>query len=204
MSLENRNTQLKLLAIHINLEQRSVIFLAEDLSATRLRYSPQGLLYELIGTPDSSDRTVDGSAAQPAPESAAVADLSPASAPKEQKEKSPTAVLPGKLQTTPQEGKPDRQGKPTAWARFLGHIEGHEGATLLSTSFHGRTREIALQLQAGDHLTAQGYLHLRRAADPEGRLSTFSVIHLLEYPGKVARDRAADPPAEHLNETSLP
>jgi hypothetical protein len=81
-------------------------------------------------------------------------------------EKNPTLVVPGRLQTKPQDGRPDRQGKPTAWAHLLGHIEGREGATLLSTSFHGRTREIALALDKGDQITAQGYIHWRRADAP--------------------------------------
>src|SRR5687768_8403605 len=56
------------------------------------------------------------------------------------KERTPTTVIPGKLQNKPVEGRPDRHGKPTAYARMLGHLEGEEGALLLSTSFHGRTR----------------------------------------------------------------
>jgi hypothetical protein len=106
-------------------------------------------------------------------------------------EKNPTLVVPGRLQTKPQDGRPDRQGKPTAWAHLLGHIEGRDGATLLSTSFHGRTREIALALDKGDQITAQGYIHWRRVDAPEDRLSTFSVIHLLSYPGKPHRDRSS-------------
>jgi hypothetical protein len=102
--------------------------------------------------------------------------------------KVPTVVLPGRLQTTPKEGRADRQQKPTAWAQLLAHLDGQDGATLLSTSFHGKAREIALTLQQGDHLTAQGYLHLRPADAPDDRLSTFSVIHLIQYPGKPVRD----------------
>jgi hypothetical protein len=102
-------------------------------------------------------------------------------------EKNPTLVVPGRLQTKPQDGRPDRQGKPTAWAHLLGRIEGRDGATLLSTSFHGRTREIALALEKGDQITAQGYIHWRRVDAPEDRLSTFSVIHLIQHPGKNQR-----------------
>jgi hypothetical protein len=56
---------------------------------------------------------------------------------------------------------PDRHNEPAARAELLAKIEGREGATLLSTSFHGKAREIALGLSAGDHITAQSYLHLR-------------------------------------------
>ncbi len=107
------------------------------------------------------------------------------------REKNPTLVVPGRLQTKPQDGRPDRQGKPTAWAHLLGHIEGRDGATLLSTSFHGRTRDIALALDKGDQITAQGYIHWRRADAPEDRLSTFSVIHLINHPGKPQRGQPA-------------
>jgi hypothetical protein len=106
-------------------------------------------------------------------------------------EKNPTLVVPGRLQTKPQDGRPDRQGKPTAWAHLLGHIEGRADATLLATSFHGRTREIALALDKGDQITAQGYIHWRQADGPEDRLSTFSVIHLISYPGKRQRGQSS-------------
>src|SRR5207244_13078582 len=143
-------------------------------------YSPEGILYELVGKPQIGDR-----AAQRVVEDAeaGLAPPGPASTSAVGTERNPTVVLPGKLQTKPRDGNPDRHNKPTAWAQLLAHVEGREGATLLSTSFHGRTRDIALQLAADDHVTAQGYLHLRAADAPDGRLSTFSVIHLLEYPG---------------------
>lgn len=185
MSQEQENRRIPLVGIYINLEQRSIVFVAADKSATRLIYSPQGILYELIGKP----------AAGPAPaeellekaEAGTHPTVDVASAVVERKEKTPTVVLPGKLQTRPKEGNPDRQGKPTAWAQLLAHVEGREGATLLSTSFHGKAGEIALALSAGDHITAQGYLHLRPEDPVNPRLSTFSVVHLLEYPGKPAK-----------------
>jgi hypothetical protein len=130
-------------------------------------------------------RLVDHAEEPVAPAAAAPAQTASAS------ERSPTVVLPGKLQSTPIDGRPDRQAKPTAWAQFLAHIDGRDGATLLSTSFHGRTRDLALGLRQGDPITAQGYLHLRAANDPEGRLSTFSVIHLIAYPGKPQREPAS-------------
>jgi hypothetical protein len=64
--------------------------------------------------------------------------------------------LPGKLQTEPKAGQPDRHGKPTARAQFPASVEGRAGAILRSTAFHGRTRDLALQLEAGAHVTAPG------------------------------------------------
>jgi hypothetical protein len=186
--------------IHIDLHERSVTFEAEDQTATRLTFSPAGVLYELLGetallTQAANKLRSWSLRAQQQPEeaqpTAEVASAVPAPQPTEgtsSKEKSPTTLLPGKLQTKPKEGNPDRHGKPTAWAQFLAHVEGREGATLLSASFHGKTREIALQLNAGDHLTAQGYLHLRPEDPVNPRLSTFSVVHLVHYPGKGAKD----------------
>lgn len=92
------------------------------------------------------------------------------------RETSPAVVLPGRLKTTPVEGKPDGHGKPTAWAHFLAHVDGQDGAVLLSATFHNHTREAALQLSAGDALRAQGYLHPSRQPD---RLSSFSIFRLI-------------------------
>ncbi len=197
MSQEHHSRPLPLRSIHIDLHERAITFEADDDTATRLTFSPAGVLYELLGErtilADAAEQLrawslrTQAEAAQPQPEPATEVPVPqpPENAPS--KEKNPTTVLPGKLQTTPKEGNPDRHGKPTAWAQFLANVDGREGATLLSTSFHGRTREIALQLHAGDHLTAQGYLHLRPEDPVHPRLSTFSVIHLVHYPGKVPR-----------------
>ncbi len=199
MAQEHKRGPAHLRAIHIDLDERSVTFEADDQSATRLTFSPTGVLYELLGETTLLTQAADKlktwslrnqqpPAAQPHEKTVAAV---PAPQPSERSsstEKSPTTVLPGKLQTTPKEGNPDRHGKPTAWAQFLANVEGREGATLLSTSFHGRTREIALQLQAGAHITAQGYLHPRPEDPVNPRLSTFSVIHLVHYPGKPPRE----------------
>jgi hypothetical protein len=165
------------------------LFGARNDELVRFRFFLPPGLQQLLTTQPPTERSLrtllDAGAASDAPLAA-----EPVAA-AERSDKSPTLVLPGKLQTKPQDGRPDRQGKPTAWARFLARIEGRDGATLLSTSFHGRTREIALGLSAEDHITAQGYLHLRAATDAESRLSSFSVIHLLQYPGKPQRDESS-------------
>lgn len=140
--------------------------------------APGRLLDEQTSTPHGA--VVEAAGEVLAPSSPAV----PASSLQDtvrSREKQPALVLPGRLQTRPLEGRPDSRGKPTAWARFLAHVEGADNALLLSATFHHRTREVALQLADGDPITAQGYLHPSR--DPE-RLSTFSVFHLINYPGK--------------------
>ena len=164
-------------AIHIVLE-------ATDGRLTKLTFTPDGS-FDLVSqitrfagvpiTERSVERLTDDVVGGPQPQAE--------TQPTPTKEKSPTTVIPGTLHSKPVEGLPDRNKKPTAYARMLGHLEGEEGAVLLSTSFHGRTREIALGLPEGSHITAQGYLH--RSQDPE-RMPTFSVIHLLQYPGKPA------------------
>jgi hypothetical protein len=141
-----------------------------------------------LGTPMAADPESarrDQELAAPPPGSASVSETGGAATDRGSESSSPTVILAGKLQTAPKEGRPDRQGKPTAWARFLGHVPERDGAVLFSTTFHGRTREIALGLRAEDPITAQGYLHWHRpSSSDDRRLSTFSVIHLLQYPGK--------------------
>ena len=187
MALEQERGPAPLKAIHL-------IFEAADGQATKVTLTPEGGLYHAISSlsPNVTQRSVDHLVAAQE-EAPPVAPTPQASESTTSTEKSPTTVLPGKLQTKPKAGNPDRHGKPTAWAQFLAHVEGREGATLLSTSFHGRTREIALQLHAGDHITAQGYLHLRPEDSVSPRLSTFSVIHLVHYPNKPVKN--GEPPA---------
>ena len=166
-------------AIHIVLE-------AADGRLTKLTFTPDGS-FDLVSqiarfsgvpiTERSVERLTAEAEAAPEPQ----AQESPQPAPT--KERAPTTVIPGTLHSKPVEGKLDRNKKPTAYARMLGHLEGEEGAVLLSTSFHGKTQEIALRLPEGVHITSQGYLH--RSQHPE-RLPTNSVIHLLQYAGKRA------------------
>jgi hypothetical protein len=164
-------------AIHYYPKTRSLVIEVAGGPLFALIQTPEGIFYELIKaqTRRSVERLAPEPQAQEAPRATSA------------KEKAPTTIIPGKLQNQPVEGRPDRHGKPTAYGRLLGHLEGEEGATLLSTSFHGKTREIALALTAGSRITAQGYLH--RSADPD-RLSSFSVVHLLEYPGKTPKPRS--------------
>ena len=146
MTGEHEREPIHLTAIHVDLHERTITFEADDRSATRLTYSPRAVLYELLGTDRAATSAPEAALRQRRqPTEAAAAHQDPQAA-SPSKEKAPTTVLPGKLQTKPKDGRPDRHQKPTAWAQLLAHIEGREGATLLSTSFHGRTRELALSL----------------------------------------------------------
>src|SRR5207249_4421486 len=148
MAKEGEKSPLPLIAIHINLEQPSVVFVAADLSATRLTYSPRGILYEVVDKPSENVSEPSDSVDIPKiPVQRTV--LLPGdqtTAPKERQEKEPTITLPGKLASQPKEGRPDNHGKPTAWARLLAHDEEADQAMMLSATFHNHTRAIALGL----------------------------------------------------------
>lgn len=190
MAGESEASISRIQSIHIDLEAQSIETLAHDGIVVRFTFSPEGIFQQLLagGSLEGATRRLL-SASRPEAEGETKAETdagveSPAPATEEAaapREKQPALVLPGKIQTKPMEGRPDGRGKPTAWARFLAHMDGQEGATLLSATFHNRTRDIALGLSDGDAITAQGYLHLSRNAE---RLSTFSVFHLINYPGK--------------------
>jgi hypothetical protein len=165
------------------------LFGAREDGLVRFRFYLPPALRDLLGTNPITERSVDRLLEA---EVASVAQANAPIIPATTSGKVPTVTVPGKLQTKPKEGRADRHHKPTAWAQLLAHLEGRDGATLLSTSFHGRTRDIALGLNQGDQITAQGYLHLRAVDAPDDRLSSFSVIHLLRYPGKPTRGDSQD------------
>lgn len=194
MAQESEASISRIRSIHIDLEERSIETLAHDGLVTRFTFGPEGVSQQLLA-PGSLEGAARRLLAIAQPEIGAEADAGvestdrttqEAAAPRERQ---PALVLPGRLQTRPMEGRPDGRGKPTAWARFLAHMDSQEGATLLSATFHNRTRDIALRLADGDAITAQGYLHPSR--DPD-RLSTFSVFHLIKYPGKQPSQATGD------------
>lgn len=173
-------------AVNIDLRNKAVEVQAEGGTKIRFTYTPRGVLMQLTLGSEASLSPTDDVVGPPVVEAPA----EPASgAPAAAKPKNPAEVMSGKLQTTPTDGRPDGRGRPTAWARFLAHRDGDDGALLISATFHNRTRDIALGLDAGDTITAQGYYHPSR--DPQ-RLPTFSVFHLMNYPGKPARTAEAD------------
>jgi hypothetical protein len=110
-----------------------------------------------------------------------VPSASPASTADAAKEKEKTITLSGKLKSKAQPGKPDRSGKPTAYADFAAHVEGEENAHYYVATFHRHTREIALKLAKEAPITVTGYPH--PSTSPK-RTDTFSVVNIVEYPGK--------------------
>ena len=173
----------KIEAINVNLSGRYIETRLEGGTSLRLSFDAWEMLQHLLLSGDmeaTARKLLATGEAQPDISTPLPTEQITEDAPAP-KQKSPALVLPGKLKTTPIEGKPDSHGKPTATAQFLAHMEGEEGAVRLFSTFHNHTRDIALRLSAGDPITVQGYLHLSR--DPK-RLSTLSIFHLINYPGK--------------------
>jgi hypothetical protein len=104
-----------------------------------------------------------------------------ASASETAKEREKTVTLSGKLKSQPKAGKPDRSGKPTAYADFAAHVEGEKGAHDYVATFHRHTRQIALTLPKEAQITVNRYPHPSNAPK---RKDTFSVVNIVEYPGK--------------------
>jgi len=173
----------KIETININLQGRYIETRVEGGASLRLSFDAWEMLQHLLLSGDmeaTARKLLATGEAQPDISTPPPTEQATEEAPAP-RQKSPALVLPGKLKTTPIEGKPDSHDKPTATAHFLAHMEGEEGAVRLFSTFHNHTRSIALRLSAGDPITAQGYLHPSR--DPK-RLSTFSIFHLINYPGK--------------------
>ena len=186
MTQEQEGQLNKLRTIHIDLEQRSAQIEFQDGTVERWIYNSEGIFRSLLqsGSLESEARRLLATSQPETGSAEAVEQLNdPAPA---RREKAPSQVLSGRLQGQPREGNPDGNGKPTAWAKFLAHIEGHEGAVWVSATFHNQTRPIALQLPAGSQITAQGYYHEARGS---GRNPTFSIFHLINYEGKAARPK---------------
>jgi hypothetical protein len=97
------------------------------------------------------------------------------------KEREKTIALTGKLKSQPKAGKPDRSGKPTAYADFAAHVEGEKDAHYYVATFHRHTRDIAAKLPKEAQITVTGYPHPSTSAK---RKDTFSVVNIVEYPGK--------------------
>ena len=177
MSKESNPHRIILSGVHLNLDERSITFEADQQPVAKVSLAPEGVIFETIPPADLPTLPAETIAeiAEPADEP-----------PEERREPESRTVLPGKLKTKPREGKPDRRGNPTAWARFAAHIDGEDEAHLYSATFHRHTAKIALTLERNDPLTIEGYAHPSR--DPESkRLDTFSVINLIAYPGKPER-----------------
>lgn len=141
--------------IHLNLVERTLTFDVEGEPVVSLRLALYGLTLE---TPETSVTTP-----------AAVLD-----------EAQKTVTLSGRLVNAPRSGRPDRNGNPTSYARFAAHVEGEQQAHDYVCTFHRHTAPIALRLRKDAQVTVEGYPHPSSGA---GRLDTFSVINIINYPG---------------------
>jgi hypothetical protein len=185
---QEQESQSKLRTIYVDLEGRYIETQAQDGTVLRFSYSPEGIFLSLLQT-----GTLEGATqrllvtSQPEAEAARAEAVDQVNEPAPaRREKTAPLIIPGKLQTTPVEGRTDGKGNPTAWGKILGHLKDREGAVLIAGTFHGRTREIALRLSEGDSIVAQGYYHPVSNPD-ERRLPTFSIHHLIGYPGKPSK-----------------
>jgi hypothetical protein len=154
----------RLKTIHIDLEARTIIFQAGQ-TETKLTFSTEGLLYEVLGADPITDRSVDRLTGE--------SDGA--------KEKESSVTLTGRLKTQPKEGRADRRGKPTAWAKLAVHEGARDQAKMYSATFHRHTAKIALGLRRDALITVQGYV--RESAAPQ-RMDSVSILNLLAYPGK--------------------
>jgi hypothetical protein len=178
--------------IHINLQDISLTLESDGHPVATLTFSPHGTLsfHPSSHTAEiqSGDDTLEEPGGSNGDAAASGANAEPADAVEDaaagkSKEKAQTVVVTGRLKSQPQAGRPDRRGKPTAWARFATHEDGNPDAHLYLATFHRHTTRIALSLPQGAPITAEGYAH--PADDPSGkRTDTFSIINLLAYPGK--------------------
>jgi hypothetical protein len=163
----------------IDLEERSLTMLAKTEVLAKVTLSPSGIIFESGATPPGESVAVPESTPPPVAPSATPASVETSA------EKARTVTLNGRLKSKPREGRPDAQGKPTAWARFAAHEEDRDTAHIYSTTFHKHTAPIALGLDTDAPLTIQGYPHLHQQDDPGSkRMDTLSVINLVDYPGK--------------------
>jgi hypothetical protein len=167
--------QLPLKGIYIDFDERAIEFEDQHGTVGRIVFSGETVLVEghLLTLASAPELTHEGS--EPTVE--------PASPVAEQREKQPTTVVSGKLMSQPKEGRADNRGKPTAFARLAVHEEGRDDAHLYLATFHRHTTAIALGLRIGSPVTVEGYSHVN--TDPTNkRLDTFSVINVVNYPGK--------------------
>jgi len=196
MERESQRERVVLTGIRLDLTEHSVTFEAGVEVVGKLTLVPEGILFEahppagsLIGSGVATD-VVAGEVVES--ETSASAPAANRSESPESGEQTPRAeqegrvTLTGRLKTKPREGKPDRRGNATAWARFAAHVDGEEGPHLYSATFHRHTAAIALTLEKDAPITVDGYAH--PSPDPAStRLDTLSVVNLVAYPGKGQR-----------------
>jgi hypothetical protein len=159
--------------IHINLADQTITLKKEEEVVATLVFEGKLPAEGVIFFPNQPQALLDSPFAEEA--EVPVSPASPA------KEREKTITLSGKLKSKPQAGKPDRSGKPTAYADFAAHVEGEKDAYYYVATFHRDTRQIALALPKEAQITVTGYPHPSNKAT---RKDTFSVVNIVDYPGK--------------------
>jgi|SRR5919106_1516080 hypothetical protein len=165
--------------IHINLRDQTITLTKEDEVVATVVFAgkvpAEGVIF--LG---SQPHTLLDSPFDEEPETP-VSPTSPATTSDAAKEREKTITLSGKLKSQPKAGKPDRSGKPTAYADFAAHVDGEEQAHDFVATFHRHTKDIVLKLPKEAQITVTGYPHPSNSAK---RKDTFSVVNIVAYPGK--------------------
>jgi hypothetical protein len=176
MAKEEEGSGIRFTDIHINLADQTITLKKEDEVVATLVFEGKlpaaGVIF--LGSHPSAllDSPFDEEPETP---------VSPTSPSDAAKEREKTITLTGKLKSKPQPGKNDRSNKPTAYADFAAHVEGEKDAHNYVATFHRHTRGIALKLPPEAQITVTGYPH---PSNKPRRKDTFSVINILDYPGK--------------------
>jgi hypothetical protein len=167
--------------IHINLTEQTITLKKEDAVVATLIFEGRLPAEGVIFFPSQGQPlpvTTEATSAVPEALPQAIEPVSPASPAKEREK---TITLSGKLKSQPKPGKPDRSGKPTAFADFAAHVDGEEKAHDYIATFHRHTRDIAAKLPKEAPITVIGYPHPSHSPK---RKDTFSVVNIVDYPGK--------------------
>jgi hypothetical protein len=177
MAKEGEGLGIPFTDIHINLTDQTIVLKKEDAVVATLVFEGKLPAAGVIFFPNQL-QTLPASA-ESIPQ--AIEPVSPTSRSDAAKERERTITLTGKLKSQPKAGKPDRSGKPTAYADFAAHVEGEKDAHYYVATFHRHTKDIALKLPKEAPITVTGYPH---PSQSEKRKDTLSVINIVEYPGK--------------------
>jgi hypothetical protein len=178
MAKESEGVGIPFTDIHINLKDQTIVLKKEEEVVATLIFEGKLPAEGVIFFPNQLP-TLPAGAAESVPQ--AIEPVSPAPASTAAKEREKTITLSGKLKSQPKPGKPDRSGKPTAYADFAAHVEGEEEAHYYVATFHRHTRDIASKFPKEAQITVTGYPH---PSNSPKRKDTFSVVNIVEYPGK--------------------
>ena len=194
-----RQPDIRLTGIHIDLVDRVVTLDAEDGRKARVsfgqqRTSPVDTSEHLTiapesDTPDELTAEDDHSWEELMPPASLKSPPPLAAEPSaETRERHQTTVLSGSLRTQPKAGPPDRQGNPTAWARLAVHEEDSEQERVFSATFHRDSTAAALALTKGAQITVEGYPHLGDPSRKRPTDSQSSPCTIIRAPSHAARE----------------